>query len=429
MTNSKRSGKQAIGITAALALAGAAGSSLLMATAAQAADPVVRYVAPVASGTADGSSWANASDLAHLPRMVSTVGAGGQVLLRADAGAYTTDPVSIRRGGAAGAPVSIRGVSGSGAAMPAVINGSRANPYSATGNTGDEVFRVMGGANHLSFSDMTFNNVGTAYRVAGDVSDIDVHAVTANNVRRFFEDQAGTDVPTATIDHLTMRKVNVQGFSEGVARILYDSSDVLLEDVTGNSQQQDGDNYAMGVHLDGTAHNVTLRRVSMSNALDTLHPYWNGDGFAAESDVHDVLFDSTTSSGNSDAGYDLKASHITLNNIASSDNKKNLRLWGSDVTLNDCRLINPKLRGGIGDQTQLWLSDDAQVVANRCLISDSSDATVVFGVGTASSLAMVGGSITYSPAATLRRGPLTATVLMSGTTVSQAGPTKQARRR
>lgn len=402
----------------------AAVGSVCGAPAAGALEPGVRYVAPVASGLADGSSWANAADLPRLPKMVIAAGPGGSVLLRADAGTYTTPPVSLRRGGAEGAPVTIRGVAKDGTALPAVITGNRTNPYSVTGNPGDEVFRIMAGAGNLRFSDMRFTNVGTAYRVAGDVSQVEVSRVTASNVRRFFEDQAGGDATSATIDHLTIRDVSVRGFSEGVARILYDSQDVLLEDVVGDSQQQDGDNFAMGVQLDGTAHDVTLRRVSMSNALDTLHPYWNGDGFAAEGGVHHVLFDRTSASGNSDAGYDLKASHVTLNGISSSDNKRNVRLWGSDVTVNDCTLTDPRLRGGAGDQTQMWLSDDARVVANRCVIADSSPQSVVFGVGTDSKLSVVGGSITYGSGAKLRQGPSTATVLLTGTVVTQSGPTR-----
>ncbi len=56
-------------------------------TAAPASDEV-RWVAPAATGSGDGSAAADAADLSALPRLVSDMPQGGRVRLRADQGAY-----------------------------------------------------------------------------------------------------------------------------------------------------------------------------------------------------------------------------------------------------------------------------------------------------------------------------------------------------
>src|SRR3546814_13823078 len=74
---------------------------------------------------------------------------------------------------------------------------------------------------------------------------------------------------SASIIGLTIRDVAVDGYSKGAIRIQYDSNNVLIEDVRGDSQFQDGENFAIGVHITDTAHDVTIDRVAMRNALDT----------------------------------------------------------------------------------------------------------------------------------------------------------------
>src|SRR3546814_15503833 len=83
---------------------------------------------------------------------------------------------------------------------------------------------------------------------------------------------------SASIIGLTIRDVAVDGYSKGAIRIQYDSNNVLIEDVRGDSQFQDGDNFAIGVHITDTAHDVTIDRVAMRNALDTVNDYRNENG-------------------------------------------------------------------------------------------------------------------------------------------------------
>ncbi len=75
----------------------------------------IRYIAPLLSGTGDGSSKANAAAFSMLNREIGRAGPGGNVLLATDRGDYLIDPPSdqiqqINIGGSLGSPVKIRGV-------------------------------------------------------------------------------------------------------------------------------------------------------------------------------------------------------------------------------------------------------------------------------------------------------------------------------
>src|SRR5437879_13663012 len=111
------------------------------------------YISPTGAGLKNGSDWANAGTLSQLPGFITKAGAGGSVLLRADQGAYhtTSSAISIDSGGTAGAPVTIKGVDGSGADMHAEFVGTRDVTVTATSAQGSQVFRLLSGANHLSF--------------------------------------------------------------------------------------------------------------------------------------------------------------------------------------------------------------------------------------------------------------------------------------
>src|SRR3546814_1133835 len=126
--------------------------------------------------------------------------------------------------------------------MAATIAGTRPEPFDPANPSGEEVFRLLGGANNLRFSDLAFENVGTAIRVGGDVSNLTIEHVQANNVSRFFDNMASGANASASITGLTIRDVAVDGYSKGAIRIQYDSNNVLIEDVRGDSQFQDGEN-------------------------------------------------------------------------------------------------------------------------------------------------------------------------------------------
>lgn len=335
------------------------------------------YISPAGSGDKSGSDINNAASIGSLNTLIGRAGPGGEVLLLADQGDYNvTGILGITRGGAEGQPVVVRGIDSDGNAMAAHFIGSRPADWQAGDASGNELFKLGTGADNLEFRDLRIDNVGTAFRVTADLGNLHIEDVDANNVRRFFEDYSSAPSGTATISGLTIRDVDVQGFSRVAIRLQYDTNNVVIDNVTADMAGQTGDDLPAGVHLDGTVHNVTLSQVVMENIQSTAGAYFNGDGFASERGVYDVRFIDTVARGNSDGGYDLKSSGTVVVRALSEENGRNYRLWG-ETTLIDSVGLNPVLRGGISEQNQLWLDDAADVTVIGGRFDDAGSRTKV----------------------------------------------------
>lgn len=374
------------------------------------------YIAPTASGTGDGTSAENAAKLTDLPRLIAAAGPGGEVRMIADRGSYAAPPsaIAIVNGGTAAAPVTIRGVDSAGNPMAATIEGSRIAPFDAANPSGEEVFRLLGGADNLRFSDLAFTNVGTAFRVGADIRNLTIEHAQASNVARFFDDVASGTNPSATIRGLTIRDVAVDGYSKGAIRVQYDSSNVLIQDVRGDSQFQDRDNFAIGVHLVGTVHDVLIERVAMRNSLDTLNSYANGDGFATERGTYNITLRDVIATGNGDGGMDLKTDGVVVERAILSGNGRNLRLWGTGAELHDIVSLDAGcivLPGS--NREHVWLGTGASATLSTALFSDAGaqtifnlaernglltvqDAGMVIGLGTTQATRGTGSVLTLS---------------------------------
>ncbi|HEY9217663.1 MAG TPA: calcium-binding protein [Phenylobacterium sp.] len=361
------------------------------------------YISPTGSG--DGTSWGAAGNLASLNTFIGAAGPGGEVLIAADQGAYqTTGPIFISRGGAAGAAVTVRGADISGQDMDVQIFGTRADTYTPTGTVGNEVFRLEKGADNLAFEHLSFSNVGNgAFRIGADIENLTLQHMTAHNVRRFLEDYASSGNLTASVNGLIVRDVVVEGYSKGAIRLQYDSRDILIEDVVGDSQGQAGDNFAMGLLFDGTVHDAVVRHVSMNNSVDTLNAYWNGDGFVTERGVYNVQFIDTVAAGNTDGGYDLKSRSTSLDGAYAEGNKRNFRFWSDDTVMVDSTGKDPNLYGGTGTQAQVWVADGGKVTIVNSTFTDSSPDTIVYdATAVGSMIVSIGDTVAISPGARLQ---------------------------
>lgn len=358
------------------------------------------FISPTGSGTMDGSSWENAGKLGDLPAFIEEAGPGGLILLRADQGAYeVSGPILISAGGQTGLPVIIRGSDGAGNPMQAEISGSRTSPYDPAGSPGEEVFRLLEGANNLVFQHLGFTDIGPgAFRVGADISNLTIEHMQATNVERFLENYASGTHASATISGLTVRDVRVDGFSRSVIRLQYDTNNVLIEDVIGDSQRQDFGGFAMGVQLHGTAHDVVLRRVTMRNSHDSTTTYWNGDGFATERGNYNIRFEDTVASGSTDAGYDIKSASTVLSGAISHGNKENFRIWSSDAVLENVVSLDPLKRGGTGVEAHFWFSKNSAATINGAHIAGSRQSSITFDLGEGGvSLAVSGLTVSRHP--------------------------------
>jgi Ca2+-binding RTX toxin-like protein len=377
----------------------------------------ILYISPTGSGSGDGSSMANAAQIDDLANLVAAAGPGGEVRLIADQGSYQVPAAAIALvvGGSADNPVTIRGVDGAGNAMAADLIGTREVPFDVANPAGEEVFRLLDGADHLVFQDLSFANVGTAIRVGADVRDITIQQVAARDVGRFFEDIVSAGNATATITGLTIRDVAIDDFSKGAIRVQYDSSDIVIQNVRGDSGFVDGDNFAIGVHIAGTAHDVLIERTAMRNALDTTNSYANGDGFASERGTYNVTLRDVIATGNSDGGLDLKTDGVVVDGAILSGNGRNLRLWGDDAQVNGLLSTDAGAPIVTGNREHVWLSAGASATIGRALFSESAPGGLLFN------LSERGGALTLWNFAIERDALTTVQKTGVGSTVSKMG--------
>ena len=347
----------------------------------------VVYISPRGLSGNSGKTASSALPITSLDKAIQLAGPGGTVLLLSDKGSYyVSDNITISHGGTASAPVTIMGVDSAGHPSNIQINGTRPAVYSPTNPPGNETFKLLDGADNLIFDHMSFANVWSAFRAGADISNITIRNIYADNVRTFFEDYASGTNPTATISGLTIQNVEVHGFSKSAVRLQYDSHDILIQNVLGDSEHEDGDGIAMGISLSGTVHSVTIDHVTMKNAISS-GTYYNGDGFATERDVYDVTFKNTIASGNADGGYDLKSTGTTLINAVAVGNGRNFKIWG-DATLINPTGLDPHQQGGAGSQLQIQVMTGAHVTVNGGHFSDSGSSTKI--------LQNTGGQIAFS---------------------------------
>lgn len=361
---------------------------------------VVRHITPSGAGLHNGSTVGDAGTLHDLPAFVEEVGPGGEVWVHGGFGTYGVQtPVTISAGGEPGNPVVIRGVGqDGGSTVRAVLTGTRSYPWAFELPEGSDGFVLTTGADHLQFRNLDFANLRVAFGVDAPVADLVIEDVRADRVRHLIFTQV-------TVSGLTVRRTQGSGY----LKMFYlgaDTHAVLLEDVLGDALGQTNA-FPMGVQLDGTTHDVTMRRVTMRNHRSNKTKatvYWNGDGFSAEEATYDLLYEDTTATGNTDAGYDIKSRSARLVCATAADNKQNYRLRHRGVTLTGSVSENPVRRGGTGLQVHVQANATpgeaiVPVVLQDCRVTDTGPASaesVVFLAENGAIIDVTGGSVQYS---------------------------------
>ncbi|NVB41499.1 hypothetical protein G6O69_26915 [Pseudenhygromyxa sp. WMMC2535] len=336
------------------------------------------------AGGGDGSSLDSPASLAQLPSLLAAAAPGDEIWIHAGDEDYAvSSELSLSGAGTQDLPVVIRGVGPSGwhdPGRPRIV-GTRADPWTPEGDTGNTIFRVQAGADHLHFANLELQNAGNgAWRVAGPVAGLHIERVIATNVHRLLEDYAGGGNEDASMTGLVLEDISVRGYARAVARITDDSSQILIEDVFGDSQAQQYSAFSTGLTFYETAHDATVRRAVMLNhqQLD-VDGYWNADGFSSESGNYGLHFEDTYAAGNTDGGYDLKSIETLLTRAVAADNKRNFRFWGEGEFV-DCLGLDPNKRGGSGTQAQVHVNPGASLVVTGSRFVDASAGTIVFDV-------------------------------------------------
>ncbi|MFK8185221.1 MAG: malectin domain-containing carbohydrate-binding protein [Phormidesmis sp.] len=359
----------------------------------------VRYISP--NGGGDGSSWQQAASITNLDRLIEQSAPGDEIWIAGDLGTYDVSRqiINIDSGSDSSAPIYIRGVaSQQGGNDTPLFVGDRAENWAPGQTNGSEVFRLLNGANHLHFSGLNFKNIGNgAFRLGGDITGITLQDMEANNVRRFVENFVSGGANTASVTDLTIKDIDVRGFSKGAIRLQYNSNNILIEDVFGDAEGQDGDNFTMGVQLKGSVHDVVHRNVTMNNAIQTKgdSEYWNADGFVTDWGTYNITYEDTFAAGSTDGGYDLKSENTTLIRAGAADNKRNFRVWRT-ATFIDVKSDEPFRRGGTGTTAHIHVlgNEGNAIVQGGTFSGDQGIENIIFDLDDKGSLTLDGATIT-----------------------------------
>ncbi len=87
----------------------------------------------------------------------------------------------------------------------------------------------------------------------------------------------------------------------------------------------------------GNSRNLLFENITALSSKDIYEgmseTYRNGDGFIFELEVSNVTLRNIVSANHWDAGFDIKASNVLVENVVTYGNKNNLKIWGKNVVI------------------------------------------------------------------------------------------------
>ena len=251
---------------------------------------------------------------------------------------------------------------------------------------------------------LTFNG-GIAVKLAGTVENATIGPVTIIGAKYAVYTSSDSD---------TLRNITIQGLTvseagrEGI-RIRGDADGIFIRDfdIRMRAQPQVSLDLPTGIAL-YSGRNLRVENGHLSGFRMATEPgkYPNGDGLSSERQVDGLNSSNVTSDDNSDGGFDLKGSNITLTDLSATRNYRSYRFWGG-VHAGTLTSIDPR-------NAHVWAGTGANVVIDK-LIARSSTTAVILYVDGAQSVTI--GSCELSvPAGTKL------TYLATNTTVITLGP-------
>ena len=308
-----------------------------------------RYLLPVAAGTGDGSSWANAAAVDDLEARWAALAPGDTLHL--GSGTYAAKRTAIASGGEPGKPKTLVGHD-TGGGLP-VIAGTWTREKPAKG---DDLFSFAKGVGHCVIRDLVIRAVRNAVVVPeGPVHDIAWSGLRISSVRSGFHLVGGgtPGQPDSGSTRLRIENCRMEGYTKRGLRLVGGNHQVQVVDCLadgggkewsvepfpiGFMVQGDGDNSKEAGH--GTPdHDITFERCEARNHYhDNGKGYWNADGFCAESRTFNLRYLACRASGNTDGGWDDKSRNPFLERCVATGNKRNFRFWTKEdgAMLKDC---------------------------------------------------------------------------------------------
>ena len=232
-------------------------------------------------------------------------------------------------------------------------------------------------SDNIIFRNLKFRDFGYAIQITGTCDNLSFENVALDNVRRGIWLKSG-----ATLTNSKIIGIVGKGTSKTFIKLEGTYSAIEIGDFELDGDGQSGDNFALGIHLDGTGDDVWVHDGKTGNYRIGLNDpdytdYWNCDGLAAEGTVTKLRVDNVEAWGNTDGGFDIKAPDAVLTNCISRENKRNYRLWHSGITLVECEGYRPVHPGGSGSAVQIWAGTNGANGGQRIIggVFDNEDAT------------------------------------------------------
>jgi len=111
---------------------------------------------------------------------------------------------------------------------------------------------------------------------------------------------------------------------------IYNSSNITVRNAY-------ADNSKNAFRAYGSSRNLLFENIEAYNSKDIyvgMNPnYRNGDGFILEATVTNVTMRNIISANHWDAGFDIKASNVLIENVIAYGNKNNFKMWGNNITI------------------------------------------------------------------------------------------------
>lgn len=350
------------------------------------------HVRAVATGAADGSSWANAYGIASLQSLIATAPANTVIGVLADDGIVdNSTTITI---GPTNSGVVVTGMRTDYRPRHCALRGTRARWYRRTddeaavsaaavivdgvaydmrdgqSDAGNRMF-LLSGTVGGTVKWFTVMHVASVMHWTAATANWEIERISTFNVGRGFSEIASqTAAPNLT--NSNFRWCQGIGASKPWMRFRGNSNNIRCYDCDIDCRRIDKDSFAVGYSLDDrststdpvlkleAAHNIqyfrcVARNAHMSAAQNT---YWNADGFSSERQNFDILYEDCEAYGCTDGGWDVKSQTTVFTRCISARNKRNYRLWGGEDTpmvFTDCVADSPLKRGGTGAALQVGI--------------------------------------------------------------------------
>ncbi len=312
------------------------------------------YYKENASGSGDGSNWANSKAIESLKLDLAAQGAtttepfayfiGSPKYAPTHYFMPETNTIPITVGGTAEFPVQVHAgdmsatVSAASGDEGFKFYGNRELPWQPGNDNGNRALSIIE-ADYVDITGMRTVGLGgwfPSYEIRGARSNVTIrnhHGISGGLILRINEGNSCTG--------LEMADISIIGATYG-GLYLQDNTifDSTFSDINILAESTDGRGYSTGVFIGEGNDNLTFNDVFITNTLDSMttggtpdqRGYVQGDGFVIEDSATNITINRGYVQYGGDGGYDIKSNSTHLNECVAIGYKYCYRIWGVGST-------------------------------------------------------------------------------------------------